>query len=66
MRILLNGETLELTEPLSLAALVDREKLANAACATEVNKKLVPKRDRSELVLKDGDHVEIVTLVGGG
>ena len=66
MQIFLNGEPVEVPEPLSLAALVEREKLANAACATEVNKSLIPKRERSQRQLHEGDRVEIVTLVGGG
>lgn len=66
MRILLNGETLELAEPLSLEALVERKNLGSVACATEVNQQLVSRRERSTVVLKDGDQVEIVTLVGGG
>ena len=66
MQITVNGETLELPAPASLADLIDRQGLQNAACATEVNRRLIPKRERSAIVLEDGDRVEIVTLVGGG
>lgn len=66
MQITVNGETLELPDPASLADLIERQGLADAACATEVNQRLIPKRDRPEHTLQDGDRVEIVTLVGGG
>jgi thiamine biosynthesis protein ThiS len=32
----------------------------------EVNRSLVPRRERDARELRDGDVVEIVTLVGGG
>jgi thiamine biosynthesis protein ThiS len=40
--------------------------LGGAACAVEVNRQLVPKKQHESQELKDGDSVEIVTLVGGG
>jgi sulfur carrier protein len=35
-------------------------------CAVEVNRSLVPHRRHAEHALRDGDRVEVVTLVGGG
>ncbi len=66
MQITVNGDTLELPAAATLADLIDQQGLSDAACATEVNKQLVPKRNRAELTLTDGDRIEIVTLVGGG
>jgi thiamine biosynthesis protein ThiS len=40
--------------------------LSDAVCAAEVDRRLVPKRDRPETVLRPGQAVEVVTLVGGG
>jgi thiamine biosynthesis protein ThiS len=34
--------------------------------AVEVNRELVPRRNFEATQLQEGDHVEIVTLVGGG
>jgi sulfur carrier protein len=34
--------------------------------AVEVNCELVPRRNYDQIRLREGDHVEIVTLVGGG
>jgi len=37
-----------------------------AACAVEVNRRVIPRRDHATATLVDGDRIEIVTLVGGG
>lgn len=66
MMIVVNGEAKDLPEGLNVQMLVERLGLAKAACAAEVNKKLVPKRERENVTLHDGDIVEVVTLVGGG
>ena len=34
--------------------------------ATELNGEIVPKANYSNIVLKDGDNMEIVSFVGGG
>ena len=34
--------------------------------ATEINGEIVPKAQYEETILKDGDHVEVVSFVGGG
>jgi sulfur carrier protein len=34
--------------------------------AVEVNEEVVPREQHAERELRDGDRVEIVTLVGGG
>jgi thiamine biosynthesis protein ThiS len=66
MRITLNGQETTLKAPCSVASLLRHIKLDHAACAVEVNRTLVPKRDHGERELADGDAVEVVTLVGGG
>ena len=40
--------------------------MAGQAVAVELNKDVVPKRDHATTPLKDGDVLELVTLVGGG
>lgn len=66
MTLTVNGQPTQLPPNATVAQLVDRLGLAHAACAVEVNKRLVPKRDHPAKVLADGDTVEVVTLVGGG
>lgn len=66
MRITVNGEECALEDRQTLEQLIELRGLQNAACATEVNQQLIPKRERSQVTLEDGDRIEIVTLVGGG
>ena len=67
MTLTVNGEQIELPgERLTVQALVAERGYAGAACAVEVNRALVPHRDRDARELREGDVVEIVTLVGGG
>ena len=67
MRLIVNGE--EITVPgdeITVAALIDRLGVGAGACAVEVNRELAPRRNHTTHSLRDGDEVEIVTLVGGG
>jgi sulfur carrier protein len=66
MQITVNDEVLMLSEPCTITALLARYELSETPCAVEVNANLVPKRDHDEHMLRGGDRVEIVTLVGGG
>jgi thiamine biosynthesis protein ThiS len=66
MRLIINGREQEAPEGATLADLVERLGLSQSACAAEVNQELVPRRQHAERRLAEGDHVELVTLVGGG
>jgi thiazole synthase len=67
MTLTVNGERIQVSEDrLTVQSLVALRGLQGTACAVEVNKALVPHRDRDTRELRDGDAVEIVTLVGGG
>jgi sulfur carrier protein len=66
MRIVVNGQQKDLPEGLTVAALIREMGLASAACAAEVNKTLIPRREHDARTLQSGDTVELVTLVGGG
>jgi thiamine biosynthesis protein ThiS len=64
--LVINGEPVALPSECSVADLLRERQLDRAPCAVEVNRKIVPKRQHAEHTLRDGDTVEIVTLVGGG
>ena len=64
--ILVNGEKRELADGVSVADLVGALGVRPEIVAVEVNKKLVLRARRATTTLKDGDQVELVTLVGGG
>ncbi len=66
MKITVNGQQQEAGEVQTVAELVEQMGLGNAAVAVEVNREVVPKRAHAETTLKEGDEVEVVTLVGGG
>jgi len=64
--ITVNGTTHSFKIGQTLADLLEELDLSNQVCAIEVNKKLVPHRERKEYKLQEDDSVEIVSLVGGG
>lgn len=63
--ITVNGEKIQ-TDAKYLNELLSEMDLTGQLCAIEVNKQLIPHKERNEYALQDGDDVEIVTLVGGG
>lgn len=65
MKIIVNGEAHK-TNKLKLAALLDTLGKGNAKVATSVNETFVPKHQRADYTLKDGDRVEIVAPRQGG
>lgn len=66
VQITVNNETRDLPDSATLADLIRECGLESGPCAAEVNKSLVPKRQHAEHRLREGDTVELVTLVGGG
>ena len=66
MRIHVNGEPRACEVGTTVADLVRALGLAPEQVAVERNHALVPRACRAEVVLEDGDRVEVVTLVGGG
>ena len=61
-----NGEVRTLPEPLTVAQLLERLGYDRRRVAVEVNGMVVPAVRHGEQALASADHVEIVTLVGGG
>jgi sulfur carrier protein len=66
MTITINGETHQLSAGSSVADVLAELNLGTGRVAVEVNKLLVTRTDHATHILKDGDQLEIVTLVGGG
>ncbi len=66
MLVVVNGEDRQVPPGTSVAGLIRDMGLGRAACAAEVTKTLVPKREHEDRTLREGDRVELVTLVGGG
>ncbi|MEO1128309.1 MAG: sulfur carrier protein ThiS [Planctomycetota bacterium] len=66
MKIEVNGKTEERADGMTVRVLLEEHGLAASPCAVEVNRSLVSHRQHESHTLRDGDVVEIVTLVGGG
>lgn len=66
MQLRVNGEEKEFDAIQTVADLVAQYDLVPQRVAVEVNEQLVRRADYAATPLTDGDHVEIVTLVGGG
>lgn len=65
MKLTLNGNPRD-TAAATVRALLEELGLANQAVAVELNREVVPRRAHESTALRDGDVVELVTLVGGG
>jgi len=66
VEITVNGQSRQVPEGTTLAALLEQLGLAGKPLAVEVNLQLIPRQQHVQHLLKAGDRVEIVTLVGGG
>ncbi len=64
--IKLNGEERTIAAEWSIAELLNDLQINNRYCAVERNQQLVPREKHADCKLQDGDHIEVVTLVGGG
>ncbi len=64
--IVLNGQPRTVSAGTTLAELLHQLRLEPRHLAVEVNLRLVPREHHAEYALRDGDTLEIVTLVGGG
>ncbi len=66
MMITLNGEPREVAENTTVAGLLAELGLESRPVAVEVNLQLAPRGVHAEQRLREGDRLEVVTLVGGG
>lgn len=66
VHLYVNGEPHRFEDALSVAELLEHFGLAPQRVAVELNEQLVRRGQYVQTPLRDGDHVEIVTLVGGG
>jgi len=66
LKITVNDEAQALPAESTVADLLTRLNVPPQRVAVEVNERLVRRGQYAETPLRDGDRVEIVTLVGGG
>jgi thiamine biosynthesis protein ThiS len=66
VQITLNGERFELDQPVSVTALLARLDIDPRRVAVEHNLEIIKRQRFPDVVVSDGDTVEIVNFVGGG
>lgn len=66
MLITLNGEQVELDAPLSVQALLAKLDIDSRRVAVEHNLAILKRQRFDEVIIADGDQIEIVNFVGGG
>ncbi len=66
MNIRINEQSHQVPSGATVADVIQTLELNPKYVAVEVNLELVPRDEHARHVLKDGDQLEVVTLVGGG
>lgn len=66
IEVSVNGDALCLPEGASVAALLERLRIATPRVAVERNREIVPKGEYASTSLAPGDVLEVVEFVGGG
>jgi thiamine biosynthesis protein ThiS len=64
--VTVNGETVALAGPLSVAAFLERRNIPVTAIAVGHNGTVLHRGELASVQLRDGDRLEIVRMVGGG
>lgn len=64
--LIVNGETLEVDTPVLLSDFLVQQEFRTDRIAVEKNGSIIPKSDYNSCQLNDGDHLEVITFVGGG
>ncbi len=66
MHIILNGDSVETKDEITVAELLQQLGISRERVAVELNADIIPKADYDKHLLSDGDKIEIVHFVGGG
>ena len=66
MTIRVNGDPMEIAGPITISALLDDLKIDPRLVAVEHNLIVVKRARYGDVVINEGDEIEIVNFVGGG
>jgi len=66
MTILVNGQPREIEDGATVSKLLGELALTQPHVAVELNLDVVPRARHGDTLLREGDRLEVVTLVGGG
>ena len=64
--VVLNGEARKLPAGLSISGLLEFLELRTELVAVELNRRVIPRGEHTEVGLSEGDEIEVVSFVGGG
>jgi len=64
--VVINGQQRLVNHGTTVATLIGELGLAGKPVAVERNREVVPRALHASTVLAEGDHIEVVTFVGGG
>ncbi|MCC6239844.1 MAG: sulfur carrier protein ThiS [Phycisphaerales bacterium] len=65
MTVHVNGQARQVEPGTTVAQLIQASNLTPDKVAVELNRRLL-NSEKYDTIVKDGDHIEIVTFVGGG
>ena len=66
MTIQVNGQSRSIDADITVAELLRELGVTAPHVAVELNLEVVPRAKHADTLLRDGDRLEVVTLVGGG
>jgi sulfur carrier protein len=66
LTISLNGEKVNLSEPLTINDLLAEKEYQNEKVALAINGSFVPRSQYGETIINDSDEVDVIQAVGGG
>lgn len=66
IEVTVNGESQQVPSGTTIARLLELVDIPGPYLAVEVNEDVVPREQHATRLVASGDHVEVVTLVGGG
>jgi len=66
MTIIFNGEPREIASGMTVSEFLRELNVVATRVAVEVNLEVVPRGNQAKHQLREGDRLELVTLVGGG
>jgi sulfur carrier protein len=66
LKITVNGKLIEISENTSLSEFIEARKLKQGGVIAELNEKVIARGTWGNMVLTEGDRLELVALVGGG
>ena len=66
LKVLLNNQSIELATQSNLTTVLKTQGYQNQSFAVAINKTFIPKAQYDQVILKEGDDINIVTPMQGG